>query len=128
VTENISGEQMRGSGSDRTDERRPGVPMEHSPRPSTLELQTPPEQQTASGEVLMSVARHRLTATFGSANPPSGLSGVLRRIAYRFPDHRAPKWMLLLLADRLNATERHPAGAALVLGGVAVMLLWRRRR
>ena len=43
---------------------------------------------------------------FGTAIPPKGLSGVIRAIAYRYPDHLTRHWLLLLMADRVNFVER----------------------
>src|SRR5690606_24051434 len=47
----------------------------------------------------------RLTPVYGTAQPPRGVSGVLRRIAYRIPEHRARHWLLLLFADRVDVLE-----------------------
>lgn len=44
------------------------------------------------------------TPVFGTANPPKGVSGAIRRLAHAFPDHRARHWLLLLAADRVEAT------------------------
>jgi len=67
-----------------------------------------------------------------SVLPPRGLSGLVRRAAYRVPDHRPRHWMLLLLADRIDVAEsalRRPLlwllGLGLLGGGVAA---WRRYR
>jgi len=43
-----------------------------------------------------------LTPVFGTAQPPAGLSGILRRMAYRVPEHRPRHWMPLMLADRVD--------------------------
>jgi hypothetical protein len=42
---------------------------------------------------------------FGTSTPPSGLSGVLRRYAYRYSEATTSHWVLLVLADRVNAVE-----------------------
>jgi hypothetical protein len=63
----------------------------------------------------------------------SGLSGMLRRLAYRVPEHRARRWMLLMLADRVDIIEHNPRGmlkllvplAAIGLGVFAVRRLRR---
>lgn len=45
---------------------------------------------------------------FGTACPPSGLSGAIRRVAYaRYSQGRAAHWLLLMAADRVNAGESH---------------------
>jgi hypothetical protein len=45
----------------------------------------------------------QITPVFGTAQPPRGLTGMLRRMAYSFPEHRARRWMLLILTDRIEA-------------------------
>jgi threonine dehydrogenase-like Zn-dependent dehydrogenase len=72
------------------------------------------------------------TLVFGTAQPPHGLSGLVRRTAYRIPEHRARRWALLLLADRLDILENAP-GTRLplmlgVIGGVVAVTLMLRRR
>ena len=65
-----------------------------------------------------------MTTVYSSANPPRGLSGVLRRLAYRIPTYRARRWMLLLLADRIDVLEhggRRPI--AKLAGGPAMFAL-----
>lgn len=51
------------------------------------------------------------------------MSGWLRRRAYRLPDHRARRWLLLMVADRLDALEhrrgRSVAAAIAFLIGLA---------
>lgn len=45
---------------------------------------------------------------FGTSCPPRGLSGVLRKYAYRrFSEGRAAHWLILLGADRVDAAESH---------------------
>jgi hypothetical protein len=56
-------------------------------------------------EVLSSVERPMISAVFGSSVPPSGLSGALRRFAYRFSESRYAHWLPLMLADRVNVVE-----------------------
>jgi hypothetical protein len=46
-----------------------------------------------------------LTPVFGTAQPPRGPSGVLRRAAYRIPEHRALHWLLLVVADRVDVAQ-----------------------
>lgn len=64
-----------------------------------------PEQQPGSVKVLCSVERPGITPVFGTAQPPRGLSGALRGYAFRFSENDLRHWLLLLLADRLNAGE-----------------------
>lgn len=54
-----------------------------------------------------------LTPVFGTSSPPRGLSGVIRKYAYRrFSEGRAAHWLLLIGADRVDAIESHLASFA----------------
>lgn len=55
---------------------------------------------------------HHPTPVFGTAQPLHGLSGVLRRGAYRIPEYRARHWMLLMAADRVDVLEDRLGGLA----------------
>lgn len=63
------------------------------------------EQQPVTVEVLHSNERPTITRVFGTTVPPSGLSGSLRRYAFRFSEGNTAHWMTLILADRINAIE-----------------------
>ena len=56
-------------------------------------------------EVLHSNERPGLSATFGTSSPPSGLSGAIRRFAFKFSESEYGHWLPLLIADRVNAVE-----------------------
>jgi hypothetical protein len=66
------------------------------------------------------------TPVFGTAQPPRGLSGALRRRAYALPEHHTRHWLWLLLADRIDLAEHRLVGAgrgrALVVGCVVLGL------
>lgn len=64
-----------------------------------------PPQQAINTEVLHSSERPNLTAVFGTSVPPSGLSGMIRRFAFKFSEGRIGHWLSLLLADRVNVVE-----------------------
>ena len=64
-----------------------------------------PAQQRADVEVLQSNERPNLTATFGTSTPPRGLSGALRRRAFRHSESSYLHWLPLMLADRINVVE-----------------------
>ncbi|MXV16630.1 hypothetical protein [Hufsiella ginkgonis] len=63
------------------------------------------EQQPADVELLMSTERPALTAVFGTSTPPSGLSGMIRRYAFKHSEDRYRHWIPLILADRINVYE-----------------------
>jgi hypothetical protein len=63
------------------------------------------EQQPVNIEVLHSNERPGVTAVFGTSTPPSGLSGAIRRFAFRFSEGSWGHWLPLILADRVNVVE-----------------------
>jgi len=64
-----------------------------------------PPQQPASVEVLHSNERPNLSATFGTSTPPAGLSGVIRRAAFKYSESSYGHWLPLMLADRVGVVE-----------------------
>ncbi|MBN8820480.1 MULTISPECIES: hypothetical protein [unclassified Spirosoma] len=64
-----------------------------------------PTQQPIDTEVLRSIERPNVSAVFGTSVPPSGLSGQIRRFAFRFSESEYGHWLPLLLADRVNVVE-----------------------
>lgn len=67
-----------------------------------------PERQPEKWPRERSVEHRFLTPVFGTAQPPSGLSGALRKYAYgKFSEGRAAHWLILLYADRVDAAEHH---------------------
>jgi hypothetical protein len=64
-----------------------------------------PQQQPLTVEVLHSIERPNVTSVFGTATPPSGLSGELRRFAFRYSESSYGHWLPLVLADRVSVVE-----------------------
>jgi hypothetical protein len=64
-----------------------------------------PTQQQTDVEVLHSIERPNLTAVYGTSTPPSGLSGDIRRFAFKYSENHYGHWLPLLLADRVNVVE-----------------------
>jgi hypothetical protein len=64
-----------------------------------------PPQQPIIVEVLHSNERPDVTAVFGTSMPPSGLSGVLRRLAFGYSESSYGHWLPLVLADRVGVVE-----------------------
>jgi len=67
-----------------------------------------------------------MTPVFGTSCPLRGLSGIVRRWAYGFPEHRARHWLLLLFADRVEATAPRlrrlaPYAASILLAALATL-------
>lgn len=95
-----------GWGADLNPADRPAYPKERMPaRLPGLHWDQPAQQET-SVEVLCSTERDsKITPVFGSTVPPSGLSGVMRRLAFKYSENDLRHWMILLAADRTNVVE-----------------------
>jgi hypothetical protein len=67
-----------------------------------------PERQPEKWPRERSVEHAFLTPVFGTAQPPKGLSGAIRKLSYaRFSEGRLAHWLLLVAADRVDAYEEH---------------------
>lgn len=97
---------IKGWGIDADPKNDPTYPMKHR----TDEEQKGyswdrPTQQPVNIEVLHSNERPNVTAVFGTSVPPSGLSGMIRRYAFKYGEGSFAHWIPLLLADRVNVVE-----------------------
>ena len=67
-----------------------------------------PERQPEKWPRERSIEHKFLTPVFGTAQPPTGVSGAIRKLSYRrYSEGRLAHWMLLILADRVDAWENH---------------------
>lgn len=64
-----------------------------------------PTQQQVDVEVLHSNERPNISAVFGTSTPPAGLSGSIRRAAFKYSENSYGHWVPLMLADRVNMVE-----------------------
>jgi hypothetical protein len=71
-----------------------------------------PDRQPEKWPRERSVEHAFLTPVFGTAQPPTGMVGALRKYAYTYSEGRAAHWLLLLFADRLDAWRAHLASFA----------------
>jgi Collagen triple helix repeat (20 copies) len=101
----VDRDSIPGWGADLDRKMRPGVPMERMPPRMTDMPDTPLAQQPETVEVLHSIERPTITPIFGTSSPPSGVSGMIRRAAYKTSENDLRHWLLLLLADRVNVVE-----------------------
>lgn len=97
--------RMEARGVDAPRERRPGVPREAPPEPVDRAAWDRPETQEIRRPHLRRAGIERLTPVVGTAQPPRGASGMLRRAAYEIPEHYARHWAMLMLADRVDVLE-----------------------
>ena len=100
---------------------RPGVPHELDPPAPLADAHwLVPDQQVSDAKPLVGHGRP-LTPIYSVANAPRGVSGLVRRLAYRIPDYRPRRWALLILADKIDVIEHNPGTLLkLVAGAVAV--------
>jgi len=134
VMTKTDGQGIVGAGIDSKREARPGVPKERQPpAPVGNAHWTEPERQPDPGNVLKRADLDELTPVFGTSVPPRGISGAMRRAAYRIPEYQTSHWFVLLLADRVDAIEHDPVyfarfTASVIAGGVAIAAVLGARR
>ncbi|MDK1326332.1 hypothetical protein [Arthrobacter sp. zg-Y1143] len=102
--------RIPGWGADLDPKDRPAVPkLQFDPTLNGAHWEFP-ERQEEKYPRERSIEHKFLTPVFGTSCPPKGLSGVMRRYAYRrFSEARAAHWLILLAADRVDAVESHLA-------------------
>lgn len=108
--------------------RRPGVPKLRSPQPWPHTRFPPEPQQGRPSVPLHGRPNKRMPPVFSTALPPRGLAGLVRRLAYRYPDHLPRHWLLVLLGDRVDSWTRRLGRLAPVAAAAGAVLLVARRR
>ena len=107
-----SSEELRaripGWGADLDPKDRPSVPQHQAPDGLVAPHWEFPDRQPETWPRERSVEHLQLPPVFGTSCPPKGLSGVLRKLAYRrYSEARAAHWLILVAADRVDAAESH---------------------
>ncbi|GAB2702053.1 hypothetical protein GCM10027037_29450 [Mucilaginibacter koreensis] len=102
----VSKDHIPGWGIDADPENDPTYPMKHwnGADYQRINYEKPP-QQRVNMEILHSIERPGITRVFGTSTPPIGLSGNIRRWAYKYSEATTAHWMGLILADRVNSVE-----------------------
>lgn len=97
---------IKGWGIDADPENEPTYPMKHYNGDDYKRLNYDrPTQQRETVEMLHSNERPSVTAVFGTTAPLKGLSGKLRRHAFKYSEGNWNHWLTLLLADRVDMVE-----------------------
>jgi hypothetical protein len=100
--------RIPGWGADLDPKDRPSVPKLKFQEDLTGAHWEFPERQPEKWPRERSIEHRFLPPVFGTACPPRGLSGVIRRYSYaEYSDGRAAHWLLLMAADRVDAWENH---------------------
>lgn len=90
---------------------RPAYPKEDFTRDTGAHWEFP-ERQPGHEEREKSPEHKWVTPVFGTAVPLKGLSGVVRRLAYKYGEGRARHWLMLIAADRIDVLESRLQGIA----------------
>lgn len=102
--------RIPGWGVDVDPKNRPGVPKEQFNLANGAHW-TFPERQIEKYPRERSIEHAFLTPVFGTAQAPRGLSGAIRRLAYRrYSEGQSAHWLLLMLADRVDVIESAISG------------------
>ncbi|MBL8949498.1 MAG: hypothetical protein JNK82_01885 [Myxococcaceae bacterium] len=96
---------VEGWGVDKNPADRPAVPKERTPPRAITPGLKRPTQQRPRNEVLVSNEHAGITRVFGTAVAPRGLSGIMRRAAFRYSEGDLRHWLILLAADRVDVVE-----------------------
>jgi len=97
---------IHGWGVDADPENDPTYPMKHWNGADHQRFNyTKPTQQPINVEVLHSTERPGVSRVFGATLPPKGISGAIRRFAFRYNESTMLHWVPLMLADRVNVIE-----------------------
>jgi hypothetical protein len=100
--------RIPGWGVDLDPKDRPSFPQERFDPSASGAHWDFPERQPEKWPRERSIEHKFLTPVFGTSMPPKGVSGAMRKYAYRrFSEGRAAHWMILLAADRVDAWESH---------------------
>jgi len=100
----VKNDQIVGWGADADKKLRPAHIMWKKPENGTGAHWESPEQQPGFND-FVSIERPRVTKVFGNTVQPKGLSGFIRKKAFKFSEGTFEHWIMLLLADRINVYE-----------------------
>jgi hypothetical protein len=98
--------RIPGWGADRDPADRPSVPRERFDPSLSGAHWEHPERQPEKWPRERSVEHTKLPPVFGTAQPPKGLSGAIRKYAYaKYSEGQAAHWLLLMAGDRVDTVE-----------------------
>ena len=115
-------------GVDRDFARRPGVPSHREPQLwPNAQLDIVRMDPARSAPFKHGRTNREWPPVFGTVCQPKGLSGLVRRWASSFPDHKPQHWLLKLLGDRVDSFEHRLGKLAPLAVPLAVAGLFGRR-
>ncbi|AHJ97548.1 hypothetical protein [Hymenobacter swuensis] len=103
----IDPKQIKGWGIDADPKNDPTYPMRQRMNvgQDPDSKHRPDHLQPEDTEVLRSIERPNVSAVFGTPAPPTGLSGLIRRAAFKYSENEYKHWLPLIVADRVNVVE-----------------------
>ena len=96
--------RIPGWGADLDPKDRPSYPKEKFTRDTGAHWDFP-ERQPGWETREHSPEHMMVPPVFGTAVPLKGLSGMMRRLAYKYGEGRARHWLMLIAADRVDVLE-----------------------
>ncbi len=115
-------------GVDRDFARRPGVPSHREPQLwPNAQLDIVRMDPARSAPFKHGRTNREWPPVFGTVCQPKGLSGLVRRWASSFPDHKPQHWLLKLLGDRVDSFEHRLGKLAPLAVPLAVAGFFGRR-
>ncbi len=107
LNERNESKNIQGWGIDLRTEDRPAVPMWKKvvDTGSPYETEADIPLQKVQFKELVSIEKPDLTPVFGQTVPPVGLSGLIRKFAFRYGEGSFGHWLPLVFADRVNVVE-----------------------
>jgi hypothetical protein len=98
--------RIPGWGADLDPADRPSVPRERFDPSFSGAHWEYPEEQPEKWPRERSVEHTQLPPVFGTAQPPKGLSGAIRKYSYvKYSEGQAAHWLLLIAGDRIDTIE-----------------------
>ncbi|HEX8569399.1 MAG TPA: hypothetical protein VF699_05680 [Caulobacteraceae bacterium] len=102
----IDPKSVVGWGVDANPENDPTYPMRDRSKESKGGMDWPvPVPQEPRVEILQSVEHVKRPSVVGTSTPPRGLSGAIRRAAFKYSESQWAHWLMLIFADRVNVVE-----------------------
>jgi hypothetical protein len=105
MSKRIQPGEVLGWGADLNPADRPAVPKERMPARDIGVHWDAPVPQPLTVKVFHSTERAGVTPLFGTSSPPRGVSGMIRKLGYRWSENDLRRWMTLVLADRVDVIE-----------------------
>jgi hypothetical protein len=96
---------VTGWGVDADPENDPTYPYRDRSNDHGLMQTDKPTLQQSDTEILQSIEHTKRPAVFGTSTPPRWVSGMIRRVAFRWSESNWLHWLMLMGADRINVVE-----------------------